>query len=174
MLLVWSESRTREALDQVIAIRGERSRNVLAIVGMVPSNDAVAYTHLARYVVPVAIMTVLNREAPTIVGGFITIDGTKLDNSLAADIGDAAAEAARGRIVRDGAVGEGECAARVVDAAAPSAGGRIARDGAVGEGERAADIEDAAAEARGRIVRDGTVGEGECAAIGNAAAEARG
>ncbi len=175
MLLVWSESRTREALDQVIAIRDELSRNVLAAVSMVPSNDAITYPHLARVV-----HVTLNKEPPPVAGGFIAVNGTKGNINSAAGEGAAgivdAAALLRGCIARDGAVGEGERAAAIEDAAAATwSRYRIARDDAVGEGERAVAIEDAAAFAvlsRYRIVRDSAVGEGERTLIVDAAAVA--
>src|SRR6266849_3416800 len=134
MLLVWSESCTREALDQVIAIRGELSRNVLAAVSMIPGNDAITYPHLARYyVVPVTIPTVLNIEPPPVAGSFIAVNSTKGNISFAADGNDDAAAEARCRIVRNGAVDEGELAA-IEDAAAVAilSRDRIAGDSAVG------------------------------------------
>ncbi len=163
--------------DQVVAQRSETSCDVGIGVSFVPSDDAITYTHLARYGFPVDVLAILNRETSSIVTGFITVDGTKLNINLAAKIGDAAT-LTRGRITRDGTVSEGDPAVGAIgDAATVAALSRdcIARDGAVGDSERAAGVsDDAAAFSRSHIARDGAVGDGEHASIGDAATPGRG
>ncbi len=167
--------------DQVVAQRSETSCDVGIGVSFVPSDDAITYTHLARYGFPVDVLAVLNRETSSIVTGFITIDGTKLNINLAAKIGEAAT-LTRGRIIRDGTVSEGDPAVGAIgDAATVAALSRdcIARDGAVGDSERAVGVSDDAAafyegSSRSHIARDGAVGDGEHTFIGDAATPSRG
>src|SRR6266568_9343151 len=165
----WIEGGTRVVLEQVVATRGELSYNVWASVSTVPSNDAITCTHtrLAKYG-SLAILIVLTRENSSFAGRFITVNGTKGDVTLAAEIVDAAT-VERCRIARDGAIGQGECV-DTVDAAAltvaiAASSSRIARDGAVDHSERAVETIVDAAASSSRIARDGAGDHSERAPV---------
>src|SRR6266566_3423019 len=82
MLLVWYVSCTRNILDQIVATRGEHSRNVWANTSMVPGNKAVSHLHLTWLVSLVSD----NRNTTAFLSRSITINGTEGDVSLTISI----------------------------------------------------------------------------------------
>lgn len=71
MQLVGRECRALRVLDEVIALRGELTRNVWAMGSLVAGNEAVSHHQLASPVVGTV------PDAPSTMGGGIAVNGAK-------------------------------------------------------------------------------------------------
>ena len=161
MCLVWRKRRVLCILDQVIALRSERSQNIWTGGSLVPRHQAVSYYQLAC-----AVGNTVPDTATTLAAG-IAIDSAKehlrLGNGTTVED---ATTRPLSSIIRDRTVDQPERPTSV-GYTTPTVS-HIPRDGAVDEGESSVVI-DAATTPISRISRDRAVDEGESSVVIDAA-----
>lgn len=158
MLIEWitGEGRTRKVLDQIVAIRDERPRNVWMYGSTISDDDTVSY----RYA-----LTICDVAPPTLTCR-IAVNGAKGDINLTTRTKDATTIISS-RIAGDSAVGEDECSLIIINAAAAHATScSIAGNSTIAEGKRAFVVDATTTDefgivTRRSIVRDSAVGEDE-------------
>src|SRR5712692_2283708 len=162
MLIEWitGEGRTRKVLDQIVAIRDERPRNVWMYGSTISDDDTVSY----RYALTTGLCN--GDVAPPTLTCCIAVNGAKGDISLTTRTEDATTLISS-RIAGNSAVGEDECSLKIINAAAAHATScSIAGNSTIAEGKRAFVVDATTTDefgivTRRSIVRDSAVGEDE-------------